>query len=190
MHSLFAAWESFYVIVGSSAAALTGLQFVVMVLGAEISNVATVHTTRAFGTPTVVHFCAVLLNSAILSAPWRRHSSAALAVVAFALIGVIYTLLVLRHARHQTDYEPVLEDWIFHTILPLIAYAAFLVAGIFLPRDPEPWLFVIAAASLTLLFVGIHNAWDAVTYIALVRRRKPEGTEEPPQHVAPPRIPE
>jgi len=69
--SLFAAWESFYVIVGSSAAALTGLQFVVMVLGAEISAVGTVHTTRAFGTPTVVHFCAVLLNAAILSA--SRH---------------------------------------------------------------------------------------------------------------------
>ena len=179
-HSLFAAWESFYVIVGSSAAALTGLQFVVMVLGAEISTTATVHTTRAFGTPTVVHFCAVLLNSAILSAPWRRHSSAALAIVAFALAGVIYTLIVLRHARRQTDYEPVLEDWIFHTVLPLIAYAAFLVGGIYLPQDPGPWLFAIGAASLTLLFVGIHNAWDAVTYIALVRRRrKPEDGEAP-----------
>ena len=31
--SLRAAWESFYVIIGSSAAALTGLQFVVIVLG-------------------------------------------------------------------------------------------------------------------------------------------------------------
>ncbi len=174
-HSLFAAWESFYVIVGSSAAALTGLQFVVIVLGAEISTTATVHTTRAFGTPTVVHFCAVLLNAAILSAPWRRYSNAAIAIVAFALVGVIYTLVVLRHARRQTDYKPVLEDWIFHSVLPLVAYSAFLVGGIGLPSDPGPWLFVIAAASLVLLFVGIHNAWDAVTYIALMRRRKPEG---------------
>ncbi len=173
--SLFAAWESFYVIVGSSAAALTGLQFVVMVLGAELSTTATVHTTRAFGTPTIVHFCAVLLNAAILSAPWRRHGSAAAAIVSFALVGVIYTLVVLRHARRQTDYKPVLEDWIAHTMLPLTAYLAFLVGGIFLPRDPGPWLFVIAAASLILLFVGIHNAWDAVTYIAIFRRRKPEG---------------
>jgi hypothetical protein len=174
-HSLFAAWESFYVIVGSSAAALTGLQFVVITLGAEISNLTTVHAMRAYGTPTVVHFCAVLLNSAILSAPWQRHSSAALAIVAFALVGLIYTLFVLRHTRRQTDYKPVLEDWIFHTVLPLIAYATFLAGGIFLPQDPGPWLFAIAGASLVLLFVGIHNAWDAVTYIALVRKRKPEG---------------
>jgi hypothetical protein len=51
------AWESFYVIVGSSAAALTGLQFVVIVLGAEV-NALGLPTTRAFGTPTIVHFCA------------------------------------------------------------------------------------------------------------------------------------
>ncbi len=173
--SLFAAWESFYVIVGSSAAALTGLQFVVITLGADAGNIATANTMRAFGTPTIVHFCAVLLNAAILSAPWQRHSSAALAIVAFALVGLIYTLAVLRHARRQTEYKPVLEDWLAHTVLPSIAYAAFLVGGIFLPRDPGPWLFVIAGASLILLFVGIHNAWDAVTYIAFVRRRKSEG---------------
>jgi hypothetical protein len=173
--SLFAAWESFYVIIGSSAAALTGLQFVVMVLGAELSVGGTIHTTRAFGTPTIVHFCAVLLNSAILSAPWRRHSSAALAIVSFAVVGLIYTVTVYRHMRRQTDYQPVLEDWIFHTVLPVLAYAAFLAGGILVPSDPGPWLFVIGGASLALLFVGIHNAWDAVTWIALVRRRGADG---------------
>lgn len=173
--SPFAAWESFYVIVGSSAAALTGLQFVVIVLGAETSAPATAHTTRAFGTPTVVHFCAVLLNSAILSAPWRRLPSAGLAIAAFASAGVVYTLLVLRHARRQTEYVPVLEDWIWHTALPLLAYAALLTGGIFLPGDPAPWLFVIGATALLLLFVGIHNAWDAVTYIAFHRRKRTEG---------------
>jgi len=30
-------------------------------------------------------------------------------------------------------------------------------------------LFVIAATCLVLLFVGIHNAWDTVTYIAIGR---------------------
>jgi hypothetical protein len=27
-------------------------------------------------------------------------------------------------------------------------------------------LFVIAAATMLLLFIGIHNAWDLVTYTA------------------------
>ena len=168
--SPLAAWETFYVIVGSSAAALTGLQFVVIVLAADLRAPATVHSTRAFGTPTVVHFCAVLLNAALLSAPWRRISNTALAVGAFGLAGLVYTLLVFRHARRQTDYVPVLEDWIWHTALPLISYAALLATGILLPRDPATCLFVIGATALLLLFIGIHNAWDAVTYIALQRR--------------------
>src|SRR3989442_3592050 len=71
----FAAWESFYVIIGSSAAALTGPQFVVVVLGAEARSIGP--EVGAFGTPTVVHFCAVLLISAILSVPWRGGSKAA-----------------------------------------------------------------------------------------------------------------
>ena len=178
---LFAAWESFYVIIGSSAAALMGLQFVVMVLGAEIDDRATVHTTRAFGTPTIVHFGAALLNSAILSAPWRRFSSAAIAMGVFGSVGVIYTLFVVRHARRQTAYVPVLEDWIWHTILPALAYAALLSSGIVLPCNPGPSLFVIGAATLLLLVIGIHNAWDAVTYIALERRRKPDEKESAPR---------
>src|SRR5262245_38998679 len=66
----FAEWESFYVIVGSSAAALTGLQFVVLTLIADSAVGASAAEVAAFGTPTVVHFSAVLLMSAILSAPW------------------------------------------------------------------------------------------------------------------------
>ena len=50
-------WESFYVIVGSSGAALTGLQFVVMALIAEIERPSTGREISAFGTPTVIHFC-------------------------------------------------------------------------------------------------------------------------------------
>ena len=37
----------------------------------------------------------------------------------------------------------------------------------FLPTHPTPALFVIAAGTVLLLFVGIHNAWDNVAYIAI-----------------------
>src|SRR2546427_13161318 len=76
--SLLAVWESFYVIVGSSGAALTGLQFVVIALIAESRKQSTGREVAAFGTPTVVHFCTVLLVAAIVSAPWRGLSGVAL----------------------------------------------------------------------------------------------------------------
>jgi hypothetical protein len=171
------AWESFYVIIGSSAAALTGLQFVVIVLGAESDMATPDNVTRAFGTPTIVHFCAVLLNSAILSAPWRGVSTAAMAIAAFGLAGIAYTLIVLRHARRQSVYKPVLEDWIWHTVLPLLAYVGLFTSGTLLPHDEAPLLFVIGASALLLLFVGIHNAWDSVTYIASLRRNRQGGQD-------------
>jgi hypothetical protein len=166
-----AAWESFYVIIGSAAAALTGLQFVVIVLGAEMKMLGGGLVMRAFGTPTIVHFSAVLLVSAILSVPWQTLSSPGLFLSACGVIGIAYVLLVLRHTRRQTDYTPVAEDWLSHCALPLLAYTTLLVAGITLRRHPSS-LFVIGATALLLLFVGIHNAWDAVMYLAIERGPK------------------
>jgi hypothetical protein len=65
-----AGWANFYVIIGSSAGALTGLQFVVITLIAQARRPASRQDLRAFGTPAVVHFCAALLVSAV-----RGHRS-------------------------------------------------------------------------------------------------------------------
>jgi hypothetical protein len=53
-------WENFYVIVGSSAGALIGLQFVVMslIVGMPITR-GDAQAGDTFTTPTVVHFGAV-----------------------------------------------------------------------------------------------------------------------------------
>ena len=165
-HSLLVVWESFYVIVGSSGAALTGLQFVVIALTTESTRRSTGRELAAFGTPTVMHFCAVLLMSAIISAPWRGLSSVALALGACGVAGVVYCGITFRRALGTTEYKPVLSDWIWHTILPSIAYTSLLVAAILLQRFPERTLFVVAAMALLLLFIGIHNAWDTATYLA------------------------
>jgi hypothetical protein len=175
----FVAWETFYVIVGSSAAALTGLQFVVIVLGAEVGALGGAPVTRAFATPTIVHFCAVLLVSAILSAPWPSLSSAAVVLGVCGVMGVLYGMRVITHARRQSVYAPVFEDWLFHGVLPVLAYATLLAAAMILPGRAATALFAIAASSMLLLFVGIHNAWDAVTYMASKHRQRPEGKDDP-----------
>jgi hypothetical protein len=169
VRSPLAAWESFYVIVGSSGAALTGLQFVVMALVADARKRSTTSEIDAFGTPTVVHFSAVLLIAAILSAPWQAVASAGLVLGACGLAGVIYAAIVIRRARRQRGYKPVLEDWIWHAALPCVAYAALLIAAAEIVRHTTGALFVIGAASMLLLLIGIHNSWDTVTFITLER---------------------
>jgi hypothetical protein len=115
------AWGSFSVIVGSSAAALTGLMFVVIALIAEARARGSHRQIAAFGTPTVVHLSAVLLLSAILTAPWVDLGSAALAFGTTGVVGCGYTVVVARRARRQRGYAPVLEDWVWHAVLPLVA---------------------------------------------------------------------
>src|SRR5215213_397815 len=92
--SLLTAWESFYVIIGSSAAVLTGLQFVVITLGADANIPRASETTNVFANPTIVHFCAALLISAILSAPWPAASTPALFLVACGIGGLVYVAMV------------------------------------------------------------------------------------------------
>jgi hypothetical protein len=179
-----ASWEAFYVIVGSSAAALTGLQFVVIVLGADLNTLGGMPAIRAFGTPTIMHFCAVLLLSALMSAPWHGPAMAALGLGACGVVGVAYMIVVVRQARRQTFYVPDLEDWTWHGVLPLVAYAALVAAAIVFPRRPVASLFVIGAVAVLLLFIGIHNAWDAVTYIARGRMQQPEQSGHPPSGAA------
>jgi hypothetical protein len=160
-------WESFYVIVGSSGAALTGLQFVVIALVVDVRKRSTEHEINAFATPTIVHFCSVLLVSAILSAPWATAGKPAAALVLLGAGGAAYALVIANRARKQTGYRPVMEDWVFHAVLPFAAYTAVAVAAATLGSHMTGALFVIASMTLVLLFVGIHNAWDTVTFIAV-----------------------
>lgn len=165
--SQLAEWANFYVIVGSSAGALTGLQFVVIALITETEATRSMSEIRAFGTPTIVHFCVVLLISAIASAPWHAVLQVGWCLGLCGAAGVAYSLRVISHARKQTGYAPDAEDWFWYSVLPVVVYAMLFAGAILLVWRPAAALFVVAAAALALLFNGIHNAWDTVTFIAV-----------------------
>jgi len=140
-----------------------------MALIADSQARATSGEISAFGSPGVVHFCAALFVCATLSAPWQSLRGAGAAIVLCGAAGVFYALVVMRRARNQKGYKPVFEDWVWHVALPLITYVALLASGFMLNRVPAPFLFVIGAATLLLVFIGIHNAWDTVIYVTLNR---------------------
>ena len=98
-------WQNFYVMVGTAAATLTGLMFVVITLIAQIQARIQIPSSRShitvFTTSNVVHFGAVLLASGILSAPWPALWPADLLLGLAGLAGVTYMLIVLWLARHR-----------------------------------------------------------------------------------------
>ena len=168
-----ARWVNFFVIVGSSAGALIGLQFVVMALVADMPRTpGQAQAGHAFATPTIVHFATVLLLSAALSAPWHAIGGPSLVWGLIGLCGLAYVAIVTRRLRRQTAYLPVFEDWLFHALLPLAAYATLAASGWEARAHAHQAMFGVAAAALLLLFIGIHNAWDAATYHIFVNRPK------------------
>lgn len=169
-----AGWENFYVIVGSSAGALIGLQFVVMTLIADgrakaISKDRKTSSRQisAFGTPTVIHFGAALLIAAGMSAPWESVAGLRATLGIFGIVGTAYAVTVIHHALSQKGYKPVLEDWIFYAALPLTSYALLFVAAFLLASNVNNSLFMVGIVALSLLFIGIHNSWDTVTYMVI-----------------------
>jgi hypothetical protein len=161
------AWESFYVIVGSSGGALIGLQFVVITLIAERRHLATPAALSAFGTPTVVHFAGALIISATMSAPWPSLATLPIALGLCGLIGLAYSVIVVRREWRQTSYKPVWQDWLWFALLPFIAYGALVLTALFIRQDVQAALFVVAGCALGLLLIGIHNAWDSVLHIVV-----------------------
>jgi hypothetical protein len=168
-------WENFYVIVGSSAGALIGLQFVVLTLIADRPIARDMErASSAFATPTIVHFGAVLLLAAVVSVPWHEATAAAIFWGVLGLAGVIYVFIVARRMRVQAAYSPEFEDRLCHVFLPFVAYATLVGSAFAARSNVGGALFGVGAAALLLLFVGIHNAWDAVTYHVFVKRGRQE----------------
>lgn len=158
-------WDSFYVIVGSAAGALIGLQFVVLALIAERPPLRAADASAAFATPTIVYFSTTLLLSALQRIPWPSINAAAAMWGIIGLSGIAYALIVGRRMRVQTSYKPELEDWIFHLLLPLGAYAVLALSAFTAALSyMHEALFGVAVTVLLLLFIGIHNTWDSLVY--------------------------
>lgn len=166
LSSILTPWSSFYILIGSAAASLTGLMFVVITLVTGIDRLRrNPDGIGTFSTPTVVHFGTALMISALLSAPWHTMVLPAVVLGITGLSGIVYIARLMHRARRLSTYTPDLEDWLWYTILPYVAYGVILVGAIGLRVIPVDAMFALGAGSALLIFIGIHNAWDIVTYI-------------------------
>ncbi len=161
----FSEWQNFYVVVGSSAGALIGLQFVVMALIANTSRSQDLaQAGAAFTTPTIVHFTSALGVAAILCAPWHEVVPPFFLLLAAGATGLIYSVRNALVLRRQSAYTPEPEDWAFYAVLPMATYSLLAAASGIGILAPHATLYGVALSAMLLLGNGIHNAWDNVTY--------------------------
>jgi hypothetical protein len=164
-------WDNFYVILGSASAGLIGLTFVVIALlsDARRTNPAGM---QGYITPTIVHFGTVLAVAAYMSVPRQTilSLSAGLAIVGVGTL--VYTAEIANNVRRfATQYEPVVEDWVWHVILPTIDYATLLAAAFLIWYRLQLALYCAAAALTFLLFIGIHNAFDVAVSVTVQKQK-------------------
>jgi hypothetical protein len=170
-------WGAFYTLTGTSAAALVGLMFVVItiVTSSEVRQATTRTGVGTFSTPTVVHFAVAMIISALLAAPWPSLVFPAMLLVFIGLLGISYLCTLISRQRSLDTYSPDIEDWVWFTILPLVAYALICGGGVFLAVGRSAGPFAYAAGVLLLMVIGIHNAWDVVTFLIV---RDDESTKQ------------
>jgi hypothetical protein len=74
--------------------------------------------------------------------------------------------------RVQTTYRPEFEDWIFYILLPLAAYAMLALSALVAAVHMREALFGLGTGVLLLLFIGIHNSWDSISYHVFVKKSR------------------
>jgi hypothetical protein len=119
-------------------------------------------------TPTLVHFGAALLLSALMRVPWHTTAPAAISFGLVGLAGAVYSGVVLRRMRKQEAYKPDLDDWLFFGWLPLAAYLVLGSSAFAVRSHAHEALLVAGGATLALLALAIRNAWDGVAYQVFV----------------------
>ena len=175
--SLLEGWDNFYVILGSAAAGLLGLTFVVIALISEGRRVNPAGMS-GYITPTIVHFGTVLGLACFLSVPRQNVTSLSIGFGSTAIGLLIYTGVIASNLRRfARDYVPVLEDWLWHVILPAIVYCALLAMAFLVWRQPRQSMYGIASSLMLLLFIGVHNSWDVAVSVT-IQKKKAEAEKE------------
>ena len=158
-------WETYYFMLGSSAAGLIGLLFVVVSLTTNTRSPQSEIGSRTFVTPTVFHFGVVFVIGATVVMPGLPLPAVALAVGMPALLGFIYaSVIVWRMARRGVSV-PHWTDYVFYGAFPGVVYLWLIAAAAGLWSDSLFGLYGLAVGTLALLLIGIRDAWDLAVWL-------------------------
>jgi hypothetical protein len=159
------AWHDWYLLVGTAAATLTGLMFVVVTLGPQIVARDAESNVRAFVTPTVTLFTTPLLVSVLMLVPGLTPVMLGAALAIVGLCGLVYLIAVGVYTRWRINALDAV-DRVWYVALPFVGYGIIVAASVAILLHAPPGLPIAAGGTLLLLVIGIHNAWDLVLYFA------------------------
>jgi len=164
---MFEGWGEFFLLVGSSAAVLIGLIFVVISLLQDRSRSTVLTGSRLYMGPIVLGVSFVLVvSAAALTKGMDRQTFAAISTVvaAWGLVRGIMSIVGIRGLKGE-DKAHWTDVW-FYGVLPSALYIALGIVALALWNDWQWELDGLAAVITGLLLCVIRNEWDLITWIA------------------------
>jgi hypothetical protein len=158
-------WDNFFITAGTASATLIGLMFVAVTVGTGFSMSRIEHGTRGFLTPTLIRFCGVLFLSLVVLAPWPLEWPIGIILSLGGLAGLAHQIKVVV-IRHKVGLVlPEWQDWLPYVAVPAIGSATLIAGAVALLAGKWFAPYVIAGATVLLLFGGIYGAWDLTLWM-------------------------
>jgi hypothetical protein len=163
---MFKDWDSFFLLIGGAAGGMIGLIFIVITLIRGVNATMTLRNSSVFMSPNVFHLAAVLVLSALATAPDIPAAVVGALVGAGALAGLVVAGRVVImlgpskaiRATHWTDI------WAYG-LIPAAAYVVLAAAAATAWLAPAWAARALGVSLVVLLLIAIRNAWDLVTWI-------------------------
>jgi hypothetical protein len=166
---MFKEWDSFYLMLGSSAGALIGLLFVVATLGGNLAHDQAEPGQRTYMTPLVFHLAIVLVLSCVTAVPGLRDRAGGLIVGGAGVLGLAYAIWIMCRLRsRKLPTPPHWSDFWFYGFGPAAIYLALIASAIMVATSQPAAADLVALFLTALLMTTIRNAWDLVTWLAPV----------------------
>ena len=164
---LLDAWHDFDLLIGTAAATLVGLMFVAASIGASVFLEKDRAAMKAFISPTVVHFSAVLVVALVSLIPSHDWPALAGLLALVGIPGAVYSANLWLQLFVRRRFNIDIVDRLFYALIPVLGYLLLLLAALVLFRQSPAGLELLAAAQITLLLAGIRNAWDMMLWIVI-----------------------
>ena len=141
--------------------------FVTATIGSQVFTERNRAGTRAFLSPTVVHFSAVLFICILAAIPSQTWRTLAALLAASGLSGIAYSARVWVQLFVRRRFDVDVIDRVFYALIPVLGYLLILVCVFLLFKESAASVDFLAAALITLLLAGIRNAWDMTIWIVI-----------------------
>ena len=165
---MFEHWGEFYLLVGSAAAVLIGLIFVVVTLMQDKPRSTMLSGSRYYMGPVVLNVSFVLVLSAVALA--ADITSAAMGLICAAISAWGFARSIMSFAGIRTlDWDEGPPHWTdawFYGAIPAAIYVGLAVVAWAFWTDQQWAVNAVAVVINALLLISIRNEWDLVTWLA------------------------